>query len=180
VGCIFPMVIVSLLQHAEFGPNDHREDAPHFTSLLRAEINGHHCGEGFFETSYSNSHTDLDMSENLGLGRVENLSFGLDQAKAELRTRLTSRTDRQLAAFFLLRTESRREKSVRTDRHRTENPGRIRTADRHRTRFSGQKRDKDSAHVWSWWSKSRARSVHARFASFILTIPDMSKNTRCL
>ena len=33
-----------------------------------------------------------------------------------------------------------------TDRHRTENPDRIRIADRHRTRFSGksgQKRDKD-------------------------------------
>ena len=24
------MVVVSLLPHAEFGPNDHREDAPHF------------------------------------------------------------------------------------------------------------------------------------------------------
>ena len=30
VGCVFPMVIVSILPHAEFGPNDHREDAPHF------------------------------------------------------------------------------------------------------------------------------------------------------
>ena len=37
---------------------------------------------------YSNSETDLDMSENLGLGRVKNLCFGLDQTKAELRTRL--------------------------------------------------------------------------------------------
>ena len=24
------MVIVSILPHAEFGPNDHQEDAPHF------------------------------------------------------------------------------------------------------------------------------------------------------
>ena len=29
VGC-FPMVVVSILPHAEFGPNDHWEDAPHF------------------------------------------------------------------------------------------------------------------------------------------------------
>ena len=32
VGCVFPMVVVSILPHAEFGPNDHREDAPHFTN----------------------------------------------------------------------------------------------------------------------------------------------------
>ena len=31
VGCIFPMVVVSLLPHVEFGLNDYREDAPHFT-----------------------------------------------------------------------------------------------------------------------------------------------------
>ena len=30
VGCVFPMVIVSIVPHAEFGPNDHREDASHF------------------------------------------------------------------------------------------------------------------------------------------------------
>ena len=28
VGCVFPMVIVSILLHAEFGWNNHREDAP--------------------------------------------------------------------------------------------------------------------------------------------------------
>ena len=27
----FPMVVVSILPHAEIRPNDHREDAPHFT-----------------------------------------------------------------------------------------------------------------------------------------------------
>ena len=32
VGCIFPMVVVYLLPQAEFGRNDHREDAPHFKS----------------------------------------------------------------------------------------------------------------------------------------------------
>ena len=30
VGCVFAMVIVSILPHAEFRRNDHREDAPHF------------------------------------------------------------------------------------------------------------------------------------------------------
>ena len=30
-GCVFRMVIVSILPHAEFWPDDHREDAPHFS-----------------------------------------------------------------------------------------------------------------------------------------------------
>ena len=30
VGCVFAMVVVSILPQAEFGPNDHRQDAPHF------------------------------------------------------------------------------------------------------------------------------------------------------
>ena len=30
VGCVFPMVVIPILPQAEFGPNDHREDAPHF------------------------------------------------------------------------------------------------------------------------------------------------------
>ena len=34
VGCVFPMVIASILPHAEFGPNDHREDAPHFICII--------------------------------------------------------------------------------------------------------------------------------------------------
>ena len=29
VGCVFPMVVVSILSHAEFGLDGHREDAPH-------------------------------------------------------------------------------------------------------------------------------------------------------
>ena len=33
VGRIFPMVVVSIRPYAEFGPNDHREDAPHFTCV---------------------------------------------------------------------------------------------------------------------------------------------------
>ena len=30
VGCVFLMVVVSMLPHAEIGRNDHREGAPHF------------------------------------------------------------------------------------------------------------------------------------------------------
>ena len=30
VGCVFPMIVVSILPHAEFGPNDQWEDAAHF------------------------------------------------------------------------------------------------------------------------------------------------------
>ena len=31
VGCVVPIVVVSILLHAEFGRNDHPEDAPHFS-----------------------------------------------------------------------------------------------------------------------------------------------------
>ena len=31
VECVIPMVVVSILSHVEFGRNDHRKDAPHFT-----------------------------------------------------------------------------------------------------------------------------------------------------
>ena len=43
VGCVFAMVVVSILPYAEFGRNDHREDAPHFkryTSKLDQSSNG--------------------------------------------------------------------------------------------------------------------------------------------
>ena len=30
VGYVFQMVVVSILPNVEFGPNDNREDAPHF------------------------------------------------------------------------------------------------------------------------------------------------------
>ena len=29
--CVFPVVVVSIMSHAEFGRNGHREYAPHFT-----------------------------------------------------------------------------------------------------------------------------------------------------
>ena len=32
MGCVFPMVVVSILPYAEFGPNDYREDASHCIS----------------------------------------------------------------------------------------------------------------------------------------------------
>ena len=32
VECVFPIVVDSMLPHAEFGPNDHRKDAPRFTT----------------------------------------------------------------------------------------------------------------------------------------------------
>ena len=35
VGCVFPMVDVSILPHAEFGSNDHQVDAPHFIRRFR-------------------------------------------------------------------------------------------------------------------------------------------------
>ena len=31
VGCVFPMVVI-FIPHVEFGPNDNREDTPHFTA----------------------------------------------------------------------------------------------------------------------------------------------------
>ena len=34
VGCVFPIVVVSILPHAEFGPNYHRVDAPHFSTFM--------------------------------------------------------------------------------------------------------------------------------------------------
>ena len=34
VGCVFPMVVVFILHHVEFGPNGLREDAPHFLGRI--------------------------------------------------------------------------------------------------------------------------------------------------
>ena len=34
VGCVFPMVVVYILPHGEFGPNDHGPDTPHFTWIM--------------------------------------------------------------------------------------------------------------------------------------------------
>ena len=34
VGCVLPMDVVFKLPHAEFGSNDHREDAPHFKNRI--------------------------------------------------------------------------------------------------------------------------------------------------
>ena len=32
MGCVFPMVVFSIMPHAEFAPNDHQEGAPHFNN----------------------------------------------------------------------------------------------------------------------------------------------------
>ena len=33
VGCVFPMVIIPILPQAEFGPNDHKEEASTLKSI---------------------------------------------------------------------------------------------------------------------------------------------------
>ena len=38
VGCVF-MIIISLMLHAEFGPNSHREDTSHFTFKSCRSVN---------------------------------------------------------------------------------------------------------------------------------------------
>ena len=40
VGCVFPMIVVSLLLHADYGRNDHRENAFHFINEIRQK--SHH------------------------------------------------------------------------------------------------------------------------------------------
>ena len=37
VGCVIPMVVISILPHVNFGLNDHRKDTPHFTVLKDSE-----------------------------------------------------------------------------------------------------------------------------------------------
>ena len=39
LGFVIPMVMLSLPPHVEFEPNDHREDAPHFTSQFLHDLN---------------------------------------------------------------------------------------------------------------------------------------------
>ena len=38
MGCVFPIIVVSILLHTKFGPNDHRVDTPHF--IRGQEVNG--------------------------------------------------------------------------------------------------------------------------------------------
>ena len=44
MGCVFPMVVVSIQPHAEFGQNDHREDALYFTNVVFVTILVNHFG----------------------------------------------------------------------------------------------------------------------------------------
>ena len=41
VECVVPVVVVSLLPHAEFGRNDHRVEAPHFISSVFFNFSNH-------------------------------------------------------------------------------------------------------------------------------------------
>ena len=41
VGCVFPMFVDPILPHAEFGPNGHQEDAPHFIFLINISYSRH-------------------------------------------------------------------------------------------------------------------------------------------
>ena len=40
-GPFVPMVVIYIVPHAEFGRNDHREDTPHFTSLITSRGSHH-------------------------------------------------------------------------------------------------------------------------------------------
>ena len=48
VGCVYPMTMVSLLSHAEFGANDHREYSPHFKICIFEPL------KGCWQTSFRN------------------------------------------------------------------------------------------------------------------------------
>ena len=41
VGCVFAMVIVSILPHEKFGRNDHRKDTPHFNNGFLPDFETH-------------------------------------------------------------------------------------------------------------------------------------------
>ena len=55
MGCIFPVVVASMLSHAEFGRIDHREDAPDLSFLYTnleyfSSLSASMCNEiDFFE-----------------------------------------------------------------------------------------------------------------------------------
>ena len=42
VACVFPMVVISILSHAEFGRNDHWEDVPHFNFTTFVGLRSNH------------------------------------------------------------------------------------------------------------------------------------------
>ena len=64
VGCVFSMVLVTILPHAEFGQNGHREDAPHFNFInlatMRDKLDLVADMEGFLEWN-------SDMSRTCGI-----------------------------------------------------------------------------------------------------------------
>ena len=62
VGCVFPLIIIPILPQAEFGPNDHQEDAPHFINIscICSFENGHHVQK-----------LTLDSASNLFLSSLQ-------------------------------------------------------------------------------------------------------------
>ena len=57
VGRVFPLVVVSLLSNAEFRPNDHREDAPHFRTVKFFDflnVNKHYWAHSMYFLIYLN------------------------------------------------------------------------------------------------------------------------------
>ena len=73
MGSVFPIVAVTILAHADFGPNKHRKDAPNFT-LMRARI-------GFFS---------------------ENAPDALKSGSVKLCAGISSTKFRTLGSFFIL------------------------------------------------------------------------------
>ena len=58
---IFPVIIVSILPHAEFEQNDHQEDTPHFRELLESLniVSSYFAVKSFFPFSYMMIHVSM-------------------------------------------------------------------------------------------------------------------------
>ena len=63
MGGVFPLVVVSLLPHVEFGRNDHREDAPLF-NITEIVSNKSLCEMISNDYSWSMNHGVLSIHEN--------------------------------------------------------------------------------------------------------------------
>ena len=70
VGCVFPMVIVSILPHAGFRLNDHRKDAPHFI-ICRVFTQKKNYGNNIF-IKYKKTHS-MDLEDSVQLQNLDDL-----------------------------------------------------------------------------------------------------------